>query len=595
MMERGRPGRQRASEMIRKQKRKELDARRSKCRIRIGSHLEQWCQLKEQLGFSLHSQLAKYLLDRYSSPSLTLETGQDSSNVFPDPLPSETLQHLVVLSHNHSQECAFIPNVKPFLQKEQKGVPGGHLVWECLAGHTFSWSPSATTQICTPTPHKAIASQGHEEEEEEQEKEKEKAVSSKPSPPPSPAVRRRRSLRRAAAAHAFSLALASNSPCPVDEAEPSSKEDGEGGAARERTACMSPSSGTGEEAELLSGNHPEETAASSEEIPATTEFREPRSTLTPPEERFDSLPDQPEEEAGGGEDLEEEDGLEYTDNLSDENYHPSLDRNSRLQRHQNLTRSCKSPVKEDQLSQETCLPGHLSSEDKGSAIRWTKWTPPPRDEDVAQIGPKRIRKAAKREILLCDYDGCGKIFSNRQYLNHHKKYQHVHQKTFTCSDPSCGKSFNFKKHLKEHEKLHSDKRDYICEFCARSFRTSSNLIIHRRIHTGEKPLQCEICGFTCRQKASLNWHMKKHDADSFYQFSCDLCGKKFEKKDNVTAHKSKSHPEAAAAGPPQPAQGLPARSHPLSEEQLEDTLGSQPRDMEKRMDQSPLAITVIIE
>lgn len=27
------------------------------------------------------------------------------------------------------------------------------------------------------------------------------------------------------------------------------------------------------------------------------------------------------------------------------------------------------------------------------------------------------RKAAKREILLCDYDGCGKIFSNRQYLN----------------------------------------------------------------------------------------------------------------------------------------------------------------------------------
>lgn len=27
------------------------------------------------------------------------------------------------------------------------------------------------------------------------------------------------------------------------------------------------------------------------------------------------------------------------------------------------------------------------------------------------------RKAAKREILLCDYEGCGKIFSNRQYLN----------------------------------------------------------------------------------------------------------------------------------------------------------------------------------
>lgn len=167
----------------------------------------------------------------------------------------------------------------------------------------------------------------------------------------------------------------------------------------------------------------------------------------------------------------------------------------------------------------------------------------PSDEEVSQIVRKRIRKTAKMEILQCDYEECGKIFSNRQYLNHHKKYQHVNQYTFTCSEPSCGKSFNFKKHLKEHEKRHSDKRDFICEFCARGFRTSSNLVIHRRIHTGEKPLQCEICGVTCRQKASLNWHMKKHDADSFYLFSCDTCGKKFEKRDNVTAHKKKKHPD----------------------------------------------------
>ncbi|XP_027487670.1 zinc finger protein 692-like, partial [Corapipo altera] len=141
-----------------------------------------------------------------------------------------------------------------------------------------------------------------------------------------------------------------------------------------------------------------------------------------------------------------------------------------------------------------------------------------KDEEEAQIGPKRIRKAAKHEILLCDFEGCGKIFSNHQYLNHHQKYQHVHQKSFACPEPSCGKSFNFKKHLKEHQKLHSDQRDFICEFCARSFRTSSNLLIHRRIHTGQKPLQCEICSFTWRQKASLNWHMRKHDADSSYQF-----------------------------------------------------------------------------
>lgn len=53
-----------APECIRRQKRRELDARRSKCRIRIGGHLERWCRLKEQLGFALHSQLAQFLLDR---------------------------------------------------------------------------------------------------------------------------------------------------------------------------------------------------------------------------------------------------------------------------------------------------------------------------------------------------------------------------------------------------------------------------------------------------------------------------------------------------------------------------------------------------
>ncbi|XP_077180881.1 zinc finger protein 692 isoform X2 [Paroedura picta] len=573
-MEHGRQGRQRASETIRKQKRKELDARRSKCRIRIGSHLEQWCQLKEQLGFSLHSQLAKYLLDRYSSQGCVLKMGQDSPGVTAAPLPADALQNLVVLSHNHSQECGFIPDVKSS-QLAQNGAPGG-LVWECLAGHTFSWSPPNPLPS-TPPPRKA-ASRRREE----------KTASSKTSPPPSPIIRRRRSLRRAAAAHAFSLALTSDSPCPVDEAEPPSKEDGQGSADQEQTACSSPSGGTGpgEEAEPLESHRTE--TAPSQEVPNSTEIAVPESTLPLPEGRPESEPDQPLEEDGGGEDLAEEDHLAYADDLRDENYHPSLDRDSGPPRPQHLAKCFKKPAKENQPSSETFPSSHSPSEEKGGEAGCKKRSQPG-DEDVAQIGPKRIRKAAKQEILLCDYDGCGKIFSNRQYLNHHKKYQHVHQKTFTCSDPSCGKSFNFKKHLKEHEKLHSDKRDYICEFCARSFRTSSNLIIHRRIHTGEKPLQCEICGFTCRQKASLNWHMKKHDADSFYQFSCDLCGKKFEKKDNVTAHKSKSHPEAAA-GPPQLMQEPPALCLPIGMEPQ-----SQPRDAGKSGVASVLAAMVAMD
>lgn len=71
--------------------------------------------------------------------------------------------------------------------------------------------------------------------------------------------------------------------------------------------------------------------------------------------------------------------------------------------------------------------------------------------------------------------------------------------------------------------------------------------LQQYISTSHLLSRCEICGFTCRQKASLNWHMKKHDADATYQFSCSICGKKFEKKDSVVAHKAKSHPEVLIA------------------------------------------------
>lgn len=52
---------------------------------------------------------------------------------------ADALQRLVALSHGHSRECGFIPDVKP-------PAPGSlaPLVWECVAGHRFSWGgPSA--------------------------------------------------------------------------------------------------------------------------------------------------------------------------------------------------------------------------------------------------------------------------------------------------------------------------------------------------------------------------------------------------------------------------------------------------------------------
>nr|XP_033776051.1 LOW QUALITY PROTEIN: E3 ubiquitin-protein ligase ZFP91 [Geotrypetes seraphini] len=168
-----------------------------------------------------------------------------------------------------------------------------------------------------------------------------------------------------------------------------------------------------------------------------------------------------------------------------------------------------------------------------------------RKDDKTPRVPKR-RKKPPIQYVRCEMEGCGTVLAHPRYLQHQSISTSSEEK-YVCPHPSCGRLFRLQKQLLRHAKHHTDQRDYICEYCARAFKSSHNLAVHRMIHTGEKPLQCEICGFTCRQKASLNWHMKKHDADSFYQFSCNICGKKFEKKDSVVAHKAKSHPEVLIA------------------------------------------------
>ncbi|EPQ06919.1 Zinc finger protein 692 [Myotis brandtii] len=387
--------------------------------------MEQWCLLKEQLGFSLHSQLAKFLLDRYTSSGCVLCAG-------PKPLPPKGLQYLVLLSHAHSQECSLVPGLRG---------PGGR--------------------------------DGLESEREE--RTQEARLPRGMGPPPE------------------------SFPPPEDEGEDEDESE------EEMLSDASPWTYSSSSDKHVGACEPD--APRPHPSPVTHALEEGETSLAPAAAPTSlAVPPSSASPLGSGAPLSVEDEGK-----------PELRQTP--------------PVA--QQTEPLASPG--SQVRSALAVAW--------DEDSAQIGPKRIRKAAKKELLPCDYPGCGRIFSNRQYLNHHRKYQHIHQKSFSCPEPACGKSFNFKKHLKEHVKLHSDTRDYICEFCARSFRTSSNLVIHRRIHTGEKPLQCEICGFTCRQKASLNWHRRKHaETAATLRFPCEVCGKCFEKPDSVAAHCSKSHP-----------------------------------------------------
>ncbi|XP_010776564.1 E3 ubiquitin-protein ligase ZFP91 [Notothenia coriiceps] len=277
----------------------------------------------------------------------------------------------------------------------------------------------------------------------------------------------------------------------------------------------------------------------------------------------DDLGYQPQSQSGAeeAEGLSSDEELPYTDDLNDQSYDPKEERDvpkpkrRAPPRQKEKKEKDKAPKKESEVAEikiegsdnlesfeeEVKLEEEVLEDPDGPRKRGRR-----KKDDKTPRLPKR-RKKPPVQYVRCEMEGCGTVLAHPRYLQHHIKYQHLLKKKYVCPHPSCGRLFRLQKQLLRHAKHHTDQRDYICEFCARAFKSSHNLAVHRMIHTGEKPLQCEICGFTCRQKASLNWHMKKHDADATYQFACSICGKKFEKKDCVVAHKAKSHPEVLIA------------------------------------------------
>uniref|UniRef100_A0A3Q4ATQ3 Zinc finger protein 653 n=1 Tax=Mola mola TaxID=94237 RepID=A0A3Q4ATQ3_MOLML len=150
------------------------------------------------------------------------------------------------------------------------------------------------------------------------------------------------------------------------------------------------------------------------------------------------------------------------------------------------------------------------------------------------------------KMFHCPYEGCSQVYVAISSFQNHVNLVHRKGRTKVCPHPGCGKKFYLSNHLHRHMIIHSGVRDFICETCGKSFKRKNHLEVHRRTHTGETPLQCEICGYQCRQRASLNWHMKKHTPEAYYNYTCELCQKRFEKLDSVKFHKLKSHPDKQA-------------------------------------------------
>ncbi|XP_055837311.1 uncharacterized protein LOC129905769 [Episyrphus balteatus] len=104
---------------------------------------------------------------------------------------------------------------------------------------------------------------------------------------------------------------------------------------------------------------------------------------------------------------------------------------------------------------------------------------------------------------------CHRKFRQWSDLKYHIVSIHSDIKNYTCE--FCGKSFSRKYSLVIHRRIHTSERNYKCEFCPKSFRASSYLQNHRKIHTGEKPYTCETCGKKFRVGGDLRRHSRTHE------------------------------------------------------------------------------------
>ena len=61
---------------------------------------------------------------------------------------------------------------------------------------------------------------------------------------------------------------------------------------------------------------------------------------------------------------------------------------------------------------------------------------------------------------------------------------------------------------------------FSCDICGKYFIGKTDVTNHKTIHNGEKPFSCDLCDASFAQKSNLTKHSMKHLG--LRPFSCDL-------------------------------------------------------------------------
>ncbi|XP_063392572.1 zinc finger protein 286A-like [Cydia fagiglandana] len=138
---------------------------------------------------------------------------------------------------------------------------------------------------------------------------------------------------------------------------------------------------------------------------------------------------------------------------------------------------------------------------------------------------KKVERQKKRHI--CDF--CSKEFNFRAGLTNHIR-THTGEKPYTCK--TCPKKFSDYAVLVRHRRMHAGLKPHVCDICGKKYSEKYLLKNHKLVHTGEMQYFCKLCPKKFVNSSNYRRHQKLH----MHKYECDMCNKRFEKKDKLVSH-----------------------------------------------------------
>jgi len=134
---------------------------------------------------------------------------------------------------------------------------------------------------------------------------------------------------------------------------------------------------------------------------------------------------------------------------------------------------------------------------------------------------------------------CHKKYPNKQSLENHIRYAHT-ERQFKCDLFNCSFVAKRSTDLKRHQATHD--KQFECNICERKFSRKNYLEAHIMTkHQNVDLFKCHVCDKQLGSKVTLRHHLKLHEKNVTKNFNCQQCTKSFRHKVSLKQHQLNVH------------------------------------------------------